>query len=57
MKKTLIEQMSPDYGYDENGLWRGMTREQVAEMLAEMRQKSERRMALFHWDHRSSPAN
>lgn len=50
MKKTrLADQLDPLYGYDENGLWRGMTREQVAEMCAEMAEKSRQRMMLHHW--------
>lgn len=48
MRKSLIEQMQPDYGYDENDLWRGMNREQVAELLAEMREKARLRNMLFH---------
>lgn len=59
MKKpaSLIDQLDPLFGYDENGLWRGMTRQQVAELLVEMREQARQRKILYHCQPPSSSLN
>lgn len=59
MKKiaSIADQFDPKYGFDENGLWRGMTREDVDHMLAEMREKARLRNMLFHCQPPSSAVN
>ena len=54
---SLLDQLSPDYGYDENGLWNGMTKEQVTVAMAKRRLELERKQLLQRWTPPSSPAN
>lgn len=52
-KASPVEQLSPEYGYDEHGRWNGMTREEVRERIECLRLA----MFLFHWMPPSSPPN
>lgn len=54
-KVGLLDQLSPDYGYDENGLWDGMTKEQVITAMAKRARELTLRNALRHWTPSSLP--
>jgi hypothetical protein len=62
MAKSIFEQFEPGQGYDENGLWCGMTREEVEAFLAERRALAQqqdldarRLQQLRHWNLSSLP--
>lgn len=61
-KVDLLDQLKPDYGYDEHGNWNGMSRSEVETKLAKMkRMLEEKQLAawrldqLVHWTPRSLP--
>ena len=62
-KVSLLDQFSPDYGYDENGMWNGRTRNEleayIAErkkLLAQQRLNEARLKILAQWKP-TSPSN
>ena len=54
---SLLEQFDPLYGYDENGRWNGMTREEVQVWLEQLRREGDYRHRLRWLDHRNSLPN
>jgi hypothetical protein len=59
MKKhvSLLEQFDPMYGYDENGRWRGMTKDEVTVWLEQHRRKMDYLRQLRRFDHLQSLPN
>ena len=47
---------APNDGYDENGLWRGMTPVEVAALVERMREQAAQRRILYHWTPSSPPS-
>lgn len=56
-KVSLLDQFKPDFGFDADGRWKGMTKDEVAAMLAEARREEAYRQLLRHWTPPSSPSN
>ena len=52
----ILDQLKPDYGYDENGLWQGLTKDQVEAAMAKRAAELKMKNTLRHWTP-SSPAN
>jgi hypothetical protein len=46
----------PNNGYDENGRWNGMTREEVAEWLKDMKREGEIRWWSWHLENWKPPS-
>lgn len=56
-KVDLLDQLSPDYGYDERGMWKGMTKEQVIAAMAKRARELTLLRLLRHWTPPSTPPN
>jgi hypothetical protein len=62
-KGSLLDQLSPDYGYDENGMWNGKTRKEVEAFIAEQKRRiaqqrlSEARLKMLAQWEPTSPSN
>jgi len=62
MAKDLLDQLSPAFGWDENGMWNGMTRDEVEAKLNAMKAELNKRQLdawrlhqLAHWTPPSLP--